>query len=286
MFKHPLSSAMTVAVIGIALALPAGLHVLVLNGRALSGNWESAVDLSVYLDVEVSADKARALADEILAREDVAHVEVIPAEAALAEFKDLSGFGSALDALEENPLPSALVVRPAAGHDGPEQIEHLAQALQAHEDVDLVQLDTQWVKRFHAILDAIRRAVALAALVLAAGVMIIVGNTIRLDIQNRREEIEVTKLIGGSDGFIRRPFLYSGFWYGLAGGLFAVLLVHLALVVMAEPVQRIAGLYGSQFRLISPSPEALAALVGGGAALGWLGSWIAATRHMKRIEPR
>lgn len=286
MFKQPLSSAMTIAVIGIALALPAGLHVLVLNGRALSGNWESAVDLSVYLKVEIPLAKAQALADEIRRREDVEEVEVIPADAALAEFKQQSGFGSALDALEENPLPSALIVRPAAGHDGAEAIEGLAAALSELDEIDLVQLDTQWIKRFHAILDAIRRGVALAAAILAAGVMIIVGNTIRLDIQNRREEIEVTKLIGGSDGFIRRPFLYSGFWYGLAGGIFAVLLVHLALLVMADPIQRIAGLYGSQFRLVSPPLGALAGLVGGGAALGWLGSWIAASRHMRRIEPR
>ena len=286
LFKQPFSSLMTIAVIGIALALPAGLHVLVLNGKALSGNWESAVDLSVYLHRDVPMERVEKLGAELEAREDVAQIEVISPNAALDEFREHSGFGAALDALEDNPLPAAMVLRPATDRQQPGDIEALADALGQLEEVELVQLDTQWVRRFHAILDAVRQAVLVAAIVLAAGVIIIVGNTIRLDIQNRRDEIEVTKLVGGTDRFIRRPFLYSGLWYGLAGGIFAVLLVNLALLIMAGPVQRIAGLYGSQFELLSPPPDALLVMIAGGAGLGWLGSWIAATRHLRGIEPQ
>ena len=283
--KAPVGNFMTVAVIGIALALPAGLHVLVANGKALSGRWDSAVDVSVYLRDDVDIEAARKLARKIEAREDVATVDVISAESALEEFRQLSGFGPALDALTENPLPVVLVVSPDQEHRNTAAITSLGVALDALGETDIVQMDTEWVSRFHAILDIIRRAVLLAAAVLALGVIIIVGNTIRLDIQNRRDEIEVTKLVGASDAFIRRPFLYSGLWYGLLGGVFAVALVMVGLWLLSEPVGRVARLYGSQFRLIGLTVAETAGVAAGGALLGWLGSWLAASRHMRRIEP-
>ncbi len=283
--RHPVANLMTVAVIGIALALPASLHILVVNGKALSGRWDSAVDISVYLQRDVTIKEARALAKELQARADVSGVDVITAQAALDEFRRLSGFGPALDALTENPLPVVLVVSPDSEHRDAESIVDLGGALDAMGETDIVQMDTQWVSRFHAMLDIIRRAVLLAAAILAAGVIIIVGNTIRLDIQNRRDEIEVTKLVGASDAFIRRPFLYSGFWYGLLGGIFAVALVTGSLGLLSQPVGKVAGLYGSEFRLIGLSLLEAVSVAGSGALLGWLGSWIAASRHMRRIEP-
>ncbi len=284
--SHPFSSAMTIAVIGIALALPAGLNVLVKNGKALSGGWESAVDMSLYLKQDVLPEQAERLARIINAREEVVRVELITAEDALDEFRRHSGFGSALDSLAVNPLPTVLVIRPAPGHDSPEAIESLGNVLALMPESDLVQMDTQWVSRFQAILEVIRRAVAVAGVLLAIGVIIIIGNTIRLDIQNRHAEIEVTKLVGGTDGFIRRPFLYSGFWYGVIGGSTAVGLVELTLLLLADPVQRIAGMYGSQFELLSLGYREMSIVVLGGALLGLLGSWLAATRHLRRIEPR
>ncbi len=285
MVRHPIANLMTVAVIGIALALPASLHVLVVNGKALSGRWDSAVDISVYLQQDVPVEEARVLAKQLEKRADVAGVDVISAETALDEFRRLSGFGPALDALTENPLPVVLVVSPDSEHRDAESIVGLGAALEALGETDIVQLDTQWVSRFHAMLDIIRRAVLLAAAILAAGVIIIVGNTIRLDIQSRRDEIEVTKLVGASDAFIRRPFLYSGLWYGLLGGIFAVALVTGSLGLLSQPVGKVAGLYGSQFRLIGLSLVEAISVAGSGALLGWLGSWIAASRHMRRIEP-
>lgn len=285
LWRAPVASLMTIAVIGIALALPVVLHLLVQNAKQLGGRWESAVDLAVYFATTSGPDAADSLAAELRERSEISAVEVVSADAALKEFKALSGFGAALDALTENPLPASLLVRPAAGFDDTESVATLAHELGARDGVDLVQLDTEWVERFHALLDIIRRAVWLAAILLAAGVLLIIGNTIRLDIENRRDEIEVTKLIGATDGFIRRPFLYGGLWYGLGGAVWALLTVQLVLWLLAAPVSRVAGLYGSDFGLTGMGVAAMGWLLLGGALLGLLGSWFAATRHMRRIEP-
>jgi cell division transport system permease protein len=161
----------------------------------------------------------------------------------------------------------------------------LVEELRSVPGVDQVQFDTDWVRRFEALLDALRRTVAMASVVLAIAVLMIVGNTIRLDIDTRRTEIEVTKLVGGSDAFVRRPFLYGGFWYGLGGGFVAWALVVLIVAALSGPVGRIAAAYGSRFELAGLGGGATLALFGGGALLGWLGAWISATRHLRAIEP-
>lgn len=283
--RHPLSTLMTVAVIGIALALPAGLQLLVTNGRALSGHWDSAIEISVYLENGVSADRAAEFAKELRADPAIADVVLITSDQALEEFREYSEFGAALDALPENPLPNLLVIRPTSDNDSALAVEALGDQLRAKLPADSIQTDTEWVARFHAMLDLVRRVVSLAALLLALGVLIIVGNTIRLDIQNRKDEIEVTKLIGATDAFIRRPFLYTGAWYGFLGGLFSLGLVTTSLWALEDPVRRLAGLYGSNFRLAGPEAVSIAILVIGGTALGWVGSWVSATRNMRKIEP-
>lgn len=286
LWQQPFSTLLTVLVIGIALALPACLHVLVQNVRAASGGWSNVLDISVYLDPSASLDDAKQTAERIRKRRDVAGVILITAEQALEEFRDGSGFGDALSALEDNPLPHALVVTPSDEFRDPGQVEALTAELGGLDKVDLVQLDTEWVTRFNAILDIIRRVVLLAAGLFAVGILVIVGNTIRLDIENRRDEIEVTKLVGGSDAFVRRPFLYSGLWYGLGGGLIAWLIVASVILVLNDPVQRIAGLYGSSFSLQGLGSDASLALILGGIVLGLLGSFIAATRELRQIEPK
>ncbi len=285
MTRQPFATLMTVTVIAIALALPASFALLVTNARAATGAWDSAIELSVYFKRDVRLAKAEQLAHALEERSGVAAVELVPADAALREFRDVSGFGAALDALTDNPLPHALIVRPAADHTSPAAVDALRRHLQHWPEVDLVQVDTEWVKRFHSMLDVLRRVLALVAALLAAGVVVIVGNTIRLDIENRRAEIEVTKLVGGSDAFVRRPFLYTGFWYGLVGGALACALVAVGLWLLQPPVNRLAGLYGSEFRLSGLDPRTIASLLGGGAALGWLGSWLSASRHLRAIEP-
>jgi cell division transport system permease protein len=286
LWQHPFATLLTVIVIGIALALPACLHVLVQNVRVASGGWNNALDISVYMKPDATLEQAKRAAERIRQRRDVDEVTLIEADAALEEFRKHSGFGTALDALKDNPLPHALVVRPDPAFRDSGHVDALTKELDKIDGVDLVQLDTAWVSRFNAILDVIRRGVFLAAGLFALGILVIVGNTIRLDIENRRDEIEVTKLVGGSDAFVRRPFLYNGVWYGLAGGLTAGAIVAIAVGTLSTPVQRIAGLYGSQFQLEGVGVAGWLALLGGGAALGWLGSFIVATRELREIEPK
>jgi cell division transport system permease protein len=283
--SHPFATLMTMGVIAVALALPLFLNLLLTNVRTATGNWNEAFDLSVYMDKRASAVRTAAVAKQLRQRGDVAAVRVITADQALAEFRNDSGFGKALDALSDNPLPDTLIVTPTVGKSTPEGTAALKAAIAAMADIQTVQLDTEWVKRLHAMLDIVRRVVLLTGGLLGAGVVLIVGNTIRLDILNRRTEIEVMKLVGASDGFARRPFLYGGIWYGLGGGLMALILVAVAVAVLDRPVESLAKLYGSQLHLQGIGVIAGIELLGVAAGLAWLGSWLAATRHIRGIEP-
>jgi cell division transport system permease protein len=282
---HWLGTTFTMLVIGIALALPACLHLLVTNLQSASSSWDDAITLSVYLKQETAPDEARRISERIRQRRDVAQVTLITADEGLKEFRRHSGFGEAIDALTTNPLPHALVIRPAAEYLNATHLETLATDLRQVAGVDVVQLDTAWVNRLNAILDAIQRSIVVTAGLLALGVMVIVGNTIRLDIQNRRQEIEVTKLVGGSNAFVRRPFLYSGVWYGVGGGIIAWIITQLIVAALTGPVVRLAGYYDSAFRLSGLGLAASGILLGTGVVLGWLGSFIAASRHLREIEP-
>ena len=261
------------------------MHLIVKNAGSLSRNWDNALDFSIYLNDELSEDDAARVADIIGQRADVESVTVVPADDALAQFREQSGFGAALDHLDSNPLPHALVVRPSPANTEQSMLL-LSEELSNLPEADFVQVDTEWVQRFLAILDILRQAITIGAVLLGIAIVVIIGNTIRLDIQNRREEIEVTKLIGASNAFVRRPFLYSGFWYGLGGGLLALGLVAYGLSAVREPVARLAGLYGSSFAVLSLDATESAAILGIGVLLGLTGSWLAAARHMRKIEPR
>ena len=282
--RQPFATLLTALVIAIAIALPVGLRVLVNNVGSLSGSWQSAADFTVYFKREVPTERARALSREVAARADVVSVQFIDRAAALKEFRARSGFGAALDALDDNTLPDTLVVRPASGAAG--DVEGVAAALRKLPETDLVQLDTQWVARLRAMLKLARRIVDLAAALLAIAVAIVVGNTIRLEIQNRAPEIEITKLVGGTDAFIRRPFLYLGVCYGLAGAALACLLIFATLAALGAPVRDLAALYETRFALTGLSLRESGALLGGGALLGWAGALLATARHLRAIEPR
>ena len=282
---QPFATFMTMGVIAVALALPLFLSLLLQNARNATANWNEAYDLSVYMDKKASVVRTQSLARQLRLRGDVAAVRIITAEQALAEFRSDSGFGSALDALADNPLPDTLVVTPTLTASTPQGTETLKTVIAAMSDVQTVQIDTEWVKRLHTLIDLLRRVVLLTAGLLGVGIVLIVSNTIRLDILNRRAEIEVMKLVGASDGFTRRPFLYSGVWYGLGGGLMALALVAVASTVLARPVAHLAFLYGSSFSLQGLKIIPGLAVLGLAVGLSWLGSWLAATRHIRAIEP-
>lgn len=282
-FRQPLSAVLTGLVISIALALPAGMRVIVSNADVLSESWEGVADFTVYLQISVTEDRVIELANEIEARSDVENVQFITRDDALEEFREASGFGAALNALEENPLPHALVVRPAS--EELSNVESLAAWLAAQAETQHVQLDTQWVRRLRGMLSLGDRFVDVVSILLGIGVLVVIGNTIRLEINNRREEIVVMKLVGGSDRFIRRPFLYLGFWYGLLGAVGAGILIALTLILLREPVATLASLYGSEFRLAGLRLAEMGILLGAGAVLGLVGAGLATARHLRAIEP-
>lgn len=283
--RQPVSSGLTILVIGITLALPAALNLVVKNAAAVSGGWDSALDFSVFLETDVSEDDAAALGTLIGQRADVESVTFVPADEALAEFRERSGLGAAIDQLEDNPLPHTLIVRPSPANTT-QSMGLLREELENLPETAYVQVDTEWVQRFHAILDIVRQAILVGSALIAAAIVVIIGNTIRLDIQNRRDEIEVTKLIGASNAFVRRPFLWTGFWYGLFGGLLAIGLVLGGIALLEAPVSRLAGLYSSGAEVLAFDPSEVGIVVGVGIGLGLAGSWFAAARHMRAIEPR
>ena len=285
LFRQPFASLMIVLVIAVTLAIPASLNLVVKNVQSVSAGWDNALDFSIYLKDGVTESEADGLRRLIQQRADVESVRLITAADALEEFKQQSGFGAALDQLSANPLPHTLVVRPGPANTT-QSIILLQEELGNLPEAEFVQVDTEWVRRFHAILDVVRQAIVIGASLLGIAIVIIIGNTIRLEIQNRREEIEVTKLIGASNAFVRRPFLWSGFWYGLFGGLLAVGLVQCGLYLLEQPAARLAGLYQSNLVILDLSLRESAAILAIGVLLGLLGSWFAAARHMRRIEPR
>ncbi len=283
--RAPVATIFTVLVMGLALALPLGLDVLVRNVRTATGDFSGAVSLSVFLKTGVAEARAQQLARTARDRPGVASVQLITATQALAEFRAQSGFGAALDALEDNPLPHVLAITPRPANSNPADMESLRRYLKAWPEVDTVQLDGDWVARFNAILALLQRSLLIAAGLLALGVVAVVGNTIRLEIQNRRAEIEVTKLVGGTNGFVRRPFLYTGALYGCLGGLTAWLVVMVAIHLLTPATSQLARSYGSTFSLAGPGIRDLQLLLAGSTVLGWLGSWLAAARHLARIDP-
>lgn len=283
--RSPLSTLMTTLVIGIALALPTGLYLLLGNVETLSGSWDGGTSISLFLKQETNDNQAQQLASRLQSDPAIAQVKLISRTEALEEFRQLSGFAGVLDNLDENPLPALVIVEPAAQHTEPVPAEALLARLSQLSDVEFAQLDLQWVRRFHAITEIAQRGVIILASLLGLSVLLIVGNTIRLEIQNRHAEIEITKLIGATNAFIRRPFLYNGAWYGLFGGIFAWLMVSISLLLLDNPVEQLAGLYQSGFQLSGINFGSLLILLGGSTLLGLAGSWIAVGRHLHEIEP-
>ena len=284
--RAPISTLMTCMVIGIALALPTGLHTLLKNAQQLSGGWESTAQISVFLKKNIQASHAQRLKTDIQRWSDVISVRYISREQALKEFQTLSGFGDALKALNSNPLPSVLIVKPKISKTNEQATQKLLNQLRKLKQTDKAQLDMQWVRRLYAIMNIVERGVLILGFLLALAVLLVVGNTIRLAIQNRRKEIVVMKLIGGTDAFIRRPFLYTGFWYGLFGGIISWLLVSFTLIAISTPVEKLTALYQNQFELNNMSFFTTLNLLAVSILLGLAGSWFAVGRHLREIEPQ
>lgn len=279
-----LASGMTAAVLGIALALPAAFLLLLQNVEGVTEEWDGGASISLFMTQDVEESVYRALARDLLARDGIRSTEVVPPEGALEEFRANSGMHDALDLLDHNPLPALVVVTPMSTLDA-NALQALGDELGELEAVETARLDLEWVRRLHAIVDLLRRAVWLVAGLLSVTVILVVGNTIRLAIENRREEIVITKLIGGTDAFIRRPFLYEGVWYGAIGGLLAAVLVETVRIALSGPAADLARFYQAGPLLSGLGPGGAATVLFSGIALGLVGSWLAVGRHLAAIEP-
>ncbi len=284
-FKNPVNSLLTTAVVGISLALPSGFYLLLDNCQRVAAGWDNSTQISLFLKLNINEERALSLSDEIRLFEGIASVEYISRDVALEEYRQKSGFGDAISALEENPLPSILLIHPRIRSLSSQDSEKLMQQLRALPEVDTAQFDRQWIQRLFAIIDIVQHVVIILSILLAIAVLLVVGNTIRLAIYNRRTEIEVNKLFGATEAFIQRPFLYSGLFHGIGGGLIAWCLLSLSLLLLEAPVLRLAELYSSDFSLHGLSFTGFLVLILTGASLGLVGSWVSVQRHIKAIEP-
>jgi len=284
LIKQPIGSFFTCLVMAVALSLPMGLALLLDNVERLGGSWQRAAQISLYMQLEVNAQQGQALREQIIQMPDVSEANWISREQALEEFQQLSGLGEALRELPDNPLPGVIVVTPS--EIDRDNLETLRQRLAELPGVEQAQLDLLWVERLTAILKLGDRFVFGLSLLLIATLLLVIGNTIRLHIENRRTEIEVVKLVGGTDGYVRRPFLYMGALYGLGAGLIAWLLLAYGLGWLNEAVVGLAGLYGSDFGLAGVPADDAVSLVLGAVLLGYIGAWLAVARHLSELAPR
>lgn len=281
---RPWATALTVLVLGFALALPLLFFLVFDNARALSGGLREAREVTVFLKPALDGKAASAMATQMRSRSDVIDVTTRTPEQGLAEFRELSGFRDALDVLRSNPLPSVLVITPRPGTDMDNPA--LVVQLRTDERVDLVQYDAAWRRRLSDILQLAERVVAVIAALLALATLLVIGNTVRMDIQARSEEISVMQLIGASNGFVRRPFLYTGLWYGLLGSALALLIVGVVELALAAPTARLLDSYANRFALHGIDVAVAGVVVVSSALLGWLGAFFASARHLAIGQPR
>lgn len=283
--RAPLQHLLTAMVIGITLALPALFTIAIENVQQLGERWDGAPRLSLFLQRQTTADDIQLLQNTLKRQTAVNIVTLVTPEQGLASFEKSAGLSGTLELLEENPLPPLLAVE-LKNDTSADVLRSLQKEWQLLPHVDKVQADMEWVQKLFRMMQLGERiTIALAAL-LGLGALLSVGNTIRLAIESRRAEIVVAKLVGATDAFVRRPFLYSGLWFGLSGGIVAVLLVAAGYYCIIGPVAELAALYHSDFVLHGLDLLTATSLVFVGIALGMLGAWLAVGQHLHDMRPR
>jgi cell division transport system permease protein len=286
LWRTPFTSIMTVLVLGISLTLPATLHLFVKNAKQVTEQWNTASEISLFLKLSVSDKNAQRLVQRIMLYPEVAKVQYISADDALKEFKILSGFGQALEYLNKNPLPSTILVTPTKRSSQSLAVGELLQKLEKEREVQQGKLDLEWLSRLEAMTRLIEDIVTSVALLLCLSVVLIIGNTIRLAILHQKEAIAVMKLVGATDSFIQRPFLYSGMWYGVFGGILAGIATAVLAQYLSSSLDVLTDLYGSNFILQGLSFTESLSLMAFAVVLGLLGSYISVRQHIRAIEPR
>ena len=287
MMREPVQTLMTVAVIAIALALPTALYLMVENIQRMGSNFESSAQITIYVQKGAKPEAIEKLQDKLENLAAVDSVSYISAEQALLEFKALSGFGSALRYLEDNPLPAVFLVQPIVSEPiDLAQTNSLIASIADLPGVEDVQIDMQWLQRLHSLTEVGHKVVLALGATLGLGVLLVIGNTIRLAIQSRRDEIIVVKLVGGTNAYVRRPFLYNGVLLGLFGALTASIMLYGSVVWISSSIADLADLYQSQYRLAGLGFLRFLMLMCLGGLFGLAGAWIAVSKHLKDIEPK
>ncbi len=282
---HRLATTMTVLVLGIAMVLPLGLYLAVDNLRGLDLQQDEWGAITVFLHNDIDEKGAAELARMIDDRPDAA-AETVSPQQGMDEFRQASGFGQVLDLFDENPLPWVVLVTPQV-RDAEQLgmvVGNLDAWLQAHDAVDIVQVDHKWLQRLAGLLELGEAFVTVLSVMFSLAVFVVVANTIRLDVANRSEEIEVLSVVGAADNFIRQPFLYTGFWYGLLGALFALVLLSISVLYLQQPTEDLLDAYGNSFEIQGLSTFHVALVLLTGGALGFLGALIAVQRHLRQLR--
>ena len=277
--RRPWATLLTIGVMAVAFVLPLGLWLALQNVGHFAGDVQQSREIDLFLTPETPVARAQALAESLRSRDDVARVDLRTPEQGLAEFRTRSGLGEALDALQENPLPFLLIIIPK------EKSPNLVATLEHLPETGLLQHDAAWRERLAGWLGFGTRLAWVLAALFGLGALLVVGNTVRLDIQSRREEIGVLQLLGASDGFIRRPFIYLGAWYGLAAGALALGLLVAAAYALRAPLQALADSYGSGFVLGGLEPLRAAGFLLAATLIGWLGAWLVTGHFLRQTRP-
>jgi cell division transport system permease protein len=286
LWRSPFASLMTIGVLGFSITLPSTLYVIVKNTEQISEQWQQASEISLFLEKGVSNADAQQLLKRLRLWPEISEVAYIPADKALEEFQLLSGFGDALNYLEENPLPAVVLVVPTSKHASPTAAGILLDKLRKEREVEIGKLDIEWLERLYALINIAKDLVTLLAVLLFFAVVLIIGNTIRLNILNKKDEIVVMKLVGATDAFIQRPFLYTGFWFGLLGGVMAWVTVLFILLWVDFSMDAFMEKYQVDFNITAMDLSTLLIMLMMSVGLGLAGSILSVQRHVKDIEPR
>ncbi|MFT5276809.1 MAG: cell division transport system permease protein, partial [Granulosicoccus sp.] len=286
LWRSPFASLMTIGVLAFSITLPSTLYVLVKNTEQISQQWEQASEISLFLREDVTEASAQQLLTRLRLWPEIADVVYINSDSALEEFQTLSGLGDALNYLEKNPLPAVVLVAPTSKYASPTAAGILLDKLRKEREVEVGKLDIEWLERLYALIGIAKDLVTLLAVLLFFAVVLIIGNTIRLNILNKRDEIVVMKLVGATDAFIQRPFLYTGFWFGVLGGIMAWVTVLIILLWVDYSLQDFMEKYQVDFDLTDMGLSTLLGMLIVSVTLGITGSLLSVQRHVKDIEPR
>ena len=286
LFRSPLNSIMSALVIGITMAIPAIGAMLISSAESVSSNWDISPQINVYLDDAISSEDIDSLLNEFNFVEGIGKTKVLTKEQALSEFKQISGLKDELDNLDENPLPTTIIISPSDDYNSHEKITELQDSLTKIDGIQGITVNFEWLERLNSVLSFLHSIAKIISVLLAIAIILVVSNTIGLQIQNRKQEIVITKLVGATDSFVKRPFLYFGATIGILGGIFCCIIYGLTYLALNQPIQQLASSYGSSFSLISLEWWHLASLLLIGSILGWLAAQLSVIRHLSTIVPK